>query len=76
MFRPGDVLPVKILSVSESNSLSLTSDPSIINSKLTYDLLQKGLILSGSVRSKEDYGYLIDFGIQLVHGFLRFDRVS
>ncbi|KAK6621934.1 hypothetical protein RUM44_001741 [Polyplax serrata] len=76
MFRPGDVLPVKILSVSESNSLSLTSDPSIINSKLTYDLLQKGLILSGSVRSKEDYGYLIDFGIQLVHGFLRFDRVE
>lgn len=53
----------------------VTCDPKIINSKLTYDVLEKGLILCGSVQSREEYGFIIDFGIQQVHGFLHLNKV-
>ena len=77
IFQPGDILPVKILSVSEeSKSLMVTSDPKIINSNLSYDAIDKDLILTGNVKSKEDHGFIIDFGIDKVLGFLKFDKVQ
>lgn len=77
MFQPGDILPVKILSVSEEySSLMLTFNPKAINSKHSYNTLETGLILVGSVKSREEHGFIVDLGIDQTHCFLPFDKVS
>lgn len=78
MFKVGDVLPVKVLSPTEHDpfAFNLTTDPAAINKLLAYSAIEEGFILVGNVKSEEEHGYVIDFGISEARGFLRNSKVS
>ncbi|KAI8900511.1 hypothetical protein BC833DRAFT_523413 [Globomyces pollinis-pini] len=68
-FSVGQPVSCKVISVSNATSkkrIDLTVNPSSINSKLE----SNSITLPATVQSKEDHGYVIDFGIDGVSGFL------
>ncbi|KAL0277492.1 UNVERIFIED_CONTAM: hypothetical protein PYX00_004749 [Menopon gallinae] len=72
----GNVVAARVISVSEGDrrKFYLTLDPKLINSKLNE--LETGMVLCGTVKSKEEHGYDIDLGVPSVTGFLNFKKVS
>ena len=62
--------------VKASRKVELTIDPQSVNETLTFNDLDKGFTLTGSVRSIEDHGYILDLGIDNVDGFISKSTLS
>ncbi|RNA15089.1 RRP5 -like protein [Brachionus plicatilis] len=75
LFHKGDLIRCKVLSFT-NNKLYLTMEPSQVNSNLTFASLEDDMILSGSVKTKEDHGYTIDLGIAELTGFFKVQNLS
>lgn len=76
ILKIGDVIPARVISVSEDDrrKFYLTLDPKLINSKLNE--MEVGIVVNGSVKSKEEHGFIIDLGIPSISGFLNFKKVG
>ena len=70
LFHKGDLVRCKVLSFT-NNKLNLTIEPDEVNNNLTYASLEDNMVLSGTVKSKEDHGYTIDIGISELSGFFK-----
>ncbi|XP_039590594.1 protein RRP5 homolog [Polypterus senegalus] len=74
LFSPGMILRCTISSLGKTadghNSIKLSINPKDVNKGLSSDCLTPGMVLSGSVASIEDHGFLIDIGIPGSKAFL------
>ncbi|KAJ3136886.1 rRNA biogenesis protein rrp5 [Geranomyces variabilis] len=50
--------------------IALSLKPATVNANLSASELIEGLMIAASVRSEEDHGYVVSFGIESVSGFL------
>ncbi|KAJ3411723.1 hypothetical protein HDV05_001783 [Chytridiales sp. JEL 0842] len=55
---------------SGKKRIDLSIKPDLVNAGLSADVLVPGMLLSASVLSKEDHGYILDIGIKGSTGFL------
>jgi rRNA biogenesis protein RRP5 len=62
LYNTGNILRCKVIEY-RNKRLYLTCEPSAINGALKLDDLYEKMIISGSVKSKEDHGYIIDLGL-------------
>uniref|UniRef100_A0A8C3DL49 Protein RRP5 homolog n=1 Tax=Corvus moneduloides TaxID=1196302 RepID=A0A8C3DL49_CORMO len=74
MYSPGTLVRCIVTSIEKSadgrRSVKLSIDPKKVNKGLSSTALAAGMLLSGSVLSVEDHGYLIDIGVTGTHAFL------
>jgi rRNA biogenesis protein RRP5 len=85
LFREGQLLTCVVTNIDSGNSTPVNPQanakpsrrtvnvsllPSRINNSLDIEDILEGQRLIGSVRTKEDHGWVIDLGIQNVSGFL------
>ncbi|GAB0192080.1 protein RRP5 [Grus japonensis] len=74
MYSPGTLVRCIVTSVEKRadgrRSIKLSIDPKKVNKGLNTSSLALGMLLSGSVSSVEDHGYLIDIGVSGTHAFL------
>ncbi|NXO52983.1 RRP5 protein, partial [Aramus guarauna] len=74
MYSPGTLVRCIVTSVEKRadgrRSIKLSIDPKKVNKGLNTSSLASGMLLSGSVSSVEDHGYLIDIGVSGTHAFL------
>uniref|UniRef100_A0A8C3UX86 Protein RRP5 homolog n=1 Tax=Catharus ustulatus TaxID=91951 RepID=A0A8C3UX86_CATUS len=74
MFSPGTLVRCIVTSIEKGDdgrrSVKLSIDPKKVNKGLNSTALAAGMLLSGSVMSVEDHGYLIDIGVTGTHAFL------
>ncbi|KAJ1555710.1 Protein RRP5, partial [Cladochytrium tenue] len=56
--------------------IDLSVRPAVLNSGLSKKKVVEGMLLSASVASVEDHGYLLDFGIEELAGFLHNKNAS
>ncbi|KAF9527766.1 hypothetical protein CPB83DRAFT_376457 [Crepidotus variabilis] len=59
-----------------SRRVELALLPDRVNSGVQKSDLKAGFTLTGAIKSREDHGYIMDFGIQEVSGFLSFKDAS
>ncbi|NWS21645.1 RRP5 protein, partial [Pachyramphus minor] len=80
MYSPGTLVRCIVTSVEKSDdgrrSIKLSIDPKKINKGLNTSALATGMLLSGSVSSVEDHGYLIDIGVSGTHAFLPHEKAK
>ncbi|NXA52839.1 RRP5 protein, partial [Nothocercus julius] len=74
MYSPGTLVRCIVTSVEKSadgrRSIRLSTNPKKVNKGLTAAALTAGMLLSGTVSSVEDHGYLIDVGVRGTNAFL------
>ncbi|KAJ3191224.1 rRNA biogenesis protein rrp5 [Irineochytrium annulatum] len=82
-FRVGQIFPCVIIGIEEGQNagkakhrVELSCRTELVNADLKKDGLQKGMTLLASVKSVEDHGYSVSFGVGDVTGFLHKDRVN
>ncbi|NXM02927.1 RRP5 protein, partial [Tyrannus savana] len=80
MYSPGTLVRCIVTSVEKSDdgrrSIKLSIDPKKVNKGLSASALATGMLLSGSVSSVEDHGYLIDIGVSGTHAFLPHEKAK
>ncbi|NWR32721.1 RRP5 protein, partial [Tachuris rubrigastra] len=80
MYSPGTLVRCIVTSVEKSDdgrrSIKLSIDPRKVNKGLNASALATGMLLSGSVSSVEDHGYLIDIGVSGTHAFLPHEKAK
>ncbi|NXA05405.1 RRP5 protein, partial [Sapayoa aenigma] len=80
MYSPGTLVRCIVTSVQKSDdgrrSIKLSIDPKKVNKGLNASALATGMLLSGSVSSVEDHGYLIDIGVIGTHAFLPHEKAK
>ncbi|XP_022789365.1 protein RRP5 homolog [Stylophora pistillata] len=73
-FAVGSLVQCSVLETEGSKpgqrKIKLSVDPKELNSGITKSSLKQGMVLSGFVKSVEDHGYLISFGIDGTSAFL------
>ncbi|OMJ14307.1 rRNA biogenesis protein rrp5 [Smittium culicis] len=57
-------------------SIELSLEPEIVNKGLLVGDISTGMVLSASISSIEDHGYVLNIGINGVNGFLPFSQAS
>ncbi|XP_038881067.1 rRNA biogenesis protein RRP5 isoform X2 [Benincasa hispida] len=76
MFHVGQLVPCVVLQVDDDKKESgkrkiwLSLRLSILYKDFTLDLLQEGMVLTSYVKSIEDHGYILHFGLTSFTGFL------
>ncbi|XP_063056159.1 protein RRP5 homolog isoform X2 [Engraulis encrasicolus] len=74
LFSPGGVVRCVVSSLEENKGgmtiTKLSINPKEVNKALTAGSLKPGMVISGSVESIEDHGYLIDIGLTTTKAFL------
>ncbi|XP_030058666.1 protein RRP5 homolog [Microcaecilia unicolor] len=74
LFPPGMLVRCAISALEKTvggfNSVKLSVNPKDVNKALNSAALRAGMLLSGSVTSVEDHGYLIDIGVGGTKAFL------
>ncbi|XP_022156044.1 rRNA biogenesis protein RRP5 isoform X2 [Momordica charantia] len=76
MFQVGQLVPCVVLKVDDDNKESgkrkiwLSLRLSIMYKDFSLDLLQEGMVLTSYVKSIEDHGYILHFGLNSFTGFL------
>ncbi|NWJ03942.1 RRP5 protein, partial [Crypturellus undulatus] len=74
MYSPGTLVRCIVTSVEKSadgrRSIRLSINPKKVNKGLTAAALAAGMLLSGTVSSVEDHGYIIDIGVRGANAFL------
>ncbi|NWQ60507.1 RRP5 protein, partial [Neopipo cinnamomea] len=80
MYSPGTLVRCIVTSVERSDdgrrSIKLSIDPKKVNKGLNASALATGMLLSGSVSSVEDHGYLVDIGVSGTHAFLPHEKAK
>ncbi|NXP19863.1 RRP5 protein, partial [Scytalopus superciliaris] len=80
MYSPGTLVRCIVASIEKSDdgrrSIKLSIDPKKVNKSLSASALTVGMLLSGSVSSVEDHGYLIDIGVTGTHAFLPHEKAK
>ncbi|XP_048249313.1 protein RRP5 homolog isoform X1 [Haliotis rufescens] len=80
MFRPGLILPCEVTAIKirsgSKKKIFLSMNPKLVNRHLEVEHLVEGMILFGSVRSREDHGYVLDVGVEGVTAFLADSRAD
>ncbi|XP_051656636.1 protein RRP5 homolog isoform X1 [Manacus candei] len=80
VYSPGTLVRCIVTSVEKSDdgrrSIKLSIDPKKVNKGLNALALATGMLLSGSVSSVEDHGYLIDIGVSGTHAFLPHEKAK
>ncbi|NXC28467.1 RRP5 protein, partial [Campylorhamphus procurvoides] len=80
MYSPGTLVRCIVASVEKGDdgrrSIKLSIDPKKVNKGLNSSALTTGMLLSGSVSSVEDHGYLIDIGVIGTHAFLPHEKAK
>ncbi|XP_041317407.1 protein RRP5 homolog [Pyrgilauda ruficollis] len=80
MFSPGTLVRCIVTSIEKSDdgrrSVKLSIDPKKVNKGVSSTALAAGMLLSGSVSSVEDHGYLIDIGVIGTHAFLPHEKAK
>ncbi|NXK86859.1 RRP5 protein, partial [Formicarius rufipectus] len=80
MYSPGTLVRCIVASIEKSDnghrSIKLSIDPKKVNKGLNASALTPGMLLSGSVSSVEDHGYLIDIGVIGTHAFLPHEKAK
>ncbi|NXS07016.1 RRP5 protein, partial [Neodrepanis coruscans] len=80
VYSPGTLVRCIVTSVEKSDdgrrSIKLSVDPRKVNKGLNASALATGMLLSGSVSSVEDHGYLIDIGVIGTHAFLPHEKAK
>jgi rRNA biogenesis protein RRP5 len=56
----------------ESRKVEMTLEPSSVNEGIAISDLSPGFLLPMTLKSKEDHGFLVDTGIQVLSGFISF----
>lgn len=70
-FHVNQLVTCAVLSVDQvQHKIELSTNPKAINKGLTAVDISKGSVLHSCIQSKEDHGYIVDFGIDKVSGFL------
>ncbi|XP_078202542.1 protein RRP5 homolog isoform X4 [Callithrix jacchus] len=74
LFSPGMLVRcvVSSLSITErgKKSVKLSLNPKNVNRVLSAEVLKPGMLLTGTVSSLEDHGYLVDIGVDGTRAFL------
>ncbi|XP_032986420.1 protein RRP5 homolog isoform X3 [Rhinolophus ferrumequinum] len=74
LFSPGMLVRcvVSSLGITErgKKSVKLSLNPKSVNKVLSADALKPGMLLTGTVSSLEDHGYLVDIGVSGARAFL------
>uniref|UniRef100_T1IID0 S1 motif domain-containing protein n=1 Tax=Strigamia maritima TaxID=126957 RepID=T1IID0_STRMM len=77
MFKVGEALPCHVLHLqSKHPKIILSTDPCLVNENLCCNDFYIGMNLHACVKSKEEYGYVMDVGIPSVKAFLRDTAVT
>ncbi|NXF82226.1 RRP5 protein, partial [Sclerurus mexicanus] len=80
MYSPGTLVRCIVASIEKGDdgrrSIKLSIDPKKVNKGLNASALTTGMLLSGSVSSVEDHGYLIDIGVIGTHAFLPHEKAK
>ncbi|NWW78900.1 RRP5 protein, partial [Climacteris rufus] len=80
MYSPGTLVRCIVTSTEKRDngrrSIKLSIDPKKVNKGLDSTALTAGMVLSGSVSSMEDHGYLIDIGVTGTHAFLPYQKAK
>jgi len=79
MFRVGQLVRVVVADLAKQrnkNHIELSMRASLVNRAFTVDKITAGLLMFGCVKSIEEKGYVIDYGLPDFTGFLPFDRVD
>lgn len=74
MFHIGDLVACMIISLESNNhgkKIELTMKPNLLNSTLEEKDVYVNMMLPAVVHSVEDYGCVMDIGVEGVRGFLR-----
>lgn len=72
IFRKGDRFRCLVLKQhSKEKKIDLSLRLSRIQGDLLMDAFYKGALLSATIKSAEDYGYVLSFGVRTVNGFLK-----
>eukprot|EP00002_Diphylleia_rotans_P029609 TRINITY_DN6038_c0_g1_i1.p1 TRINITY_DN6038_c0_g1~~TRINITY_DN6038_c0_g1_i1.p1 ORF type:complete len:1954 (+),score=468.69 TRINITY_DN6038_c0_g1_i1:60-5921(+) len=56
--------------IKDSTRFYVTTKPSVVNKGLLFEHIDTGLVLTGSIKSKEDHGYVINIGVEGCTAFL------
>lgn len=73
MFKPGEFVSVKVMSLqgdNEKSHVKLSMCPHDINADLSFKMVAPEMLLWGAVSSCEEYGYVIDLGVKNCRAFL------
>ncbi|NXG03385.1 RRP5 protein, partial [Sakesphorus luctuosus] len=80
MYSPGTLVRCIVTGIEKTDdgrrSIKLSIDPKKVNKGLNASALATGMLLSGSVSSVEDHGYLIDLGVPGTHAFLPHEKAK
>ncbi|XP_071441486.1 rRNA biogenesis protein RRP5 [Hetaerina americana] len=81
MFQPGQFVVAKVQKITKHEhkngyKLNLTLDPACVNFNYSHSLMKSGMVLQGAVKSVEDHGYMIDFGIKSLTAFLKSEKAK
>lgn len=71
IFKVGQWLRAQVVPSGEkTKNITLSIEPLVVNASIESEDLTPGNILQGSVKSVEDHGIVMDFGIDSISGFL------
>ncbi len=70
MYKKGEIVRCKVLNYKDKK-LYLTIEPEQINQGLTFKNLDENMVVTGSVKTKEDHGYTIDLGFDNLTAFYK-----
>ncbi|XP_076815143.1 protein RRP5 homolog [Clavelina lepadiformis] len=71
LFEVGQLVVCSVCGLNPiTKSIQLTIDPQVVNTYLSLTKLKSGMMISCSVRSIEDHGYVVDVGKKEVNAFI------
>uniref|UniRef100_A0A8C0QYM2 Protein RRP5 homolog n=1 Tax=Canis lupus dingo TaxID=286419 RepID=A0A8C0QYM2_CANLU len=80
LFSPGMLVRCVVSSVgiteSGKKSVKLSLNPKNVNEVLSAEALKPGMLLTGTVSSLEDHGYLVDIGVSGARAFLPLQKAQ
>ncbi|KAM6184088.1 protein RRP5 homolog [Erethizon dorsatum] len=80
LFSPGMLVRCVVSSVSVTEkgkkSVKLSLNPRNVNRVLSTEALKPGMLLTGTVSSLEDHGYLVDIGVRGTRAFLPLQKAQ
>ncbi|KAK2175873.1 hypothetical protein NP493_701g01000 [Ridgeia piscesae] len=75
LFRLGAPVRCRVMDTggvgSSKRRLKLSMNPRDVNQNISKSSLMSGMVLSGSVASREDHGYVVDLGVKGISAFLK-----
>lgn len=70
LFNIGDIVLGIVIRADPEGTIELSMRASLLNDHLVGRTISKGMLITGSVHSQQDHGYIIDIGLPDQTGFL------